>query len=677
MGSSEVTREIYWNIPSILVILHYAIFLGASAIFLFGVYKHYRLWRLGQPAHRFNNYPQRIWKFFVYVILQRGVLRRFPGGLIHGLIFFGFATLYVGTLLVLVEADLGIKFLHGPFYEYFSVIMDLAGLAVILGLVLAFIRRYVIRSKDLDNTFDDLVSLALIMVILITGFLMEGFRINMTELNTNPEWMIYSPAGTFTAWLLRGMNLTDSAVKELHTIIWFVHSTLVVGFIAYIPFSKLWHIFSSPLNIFFSKDEHKGNLPKIDIENAESFGVNTLKDFTWKDLLDLDACTQCGRCQTNCPTHVSEKPLSPKKLILDLKNHLFKEGRKLQHGKPNEKSTGSAHPEYLAGTVISDDTIWACTTCHNCSDQCPVLIEQMDKIMELRRYLVLSESKFPTEVTNMFKNMETNGNPWPVGWEQRSNWTKGLEVPVLGEAKKETDLLFWVGCAGATDDRNIKVAQALVNIFKKAGVDFAIMGNEERCCGDPARRIGNEYLFQMLAEENIEKLKKLKFKRIITYCPHCYNTLKNEYRQFGGEFEVIHHSEFLKELIQTNRLKMNKPLKQTVTYHDSCYLGRYNNIYQPPREILNRIPGVTLKEMKRCQANSFCCGGGGGRMWMEEKLGQRINQIRTQEAIDIKAQIIGTACPYCLTMLSDGIKEKEASGIQAQDLAELVNEAME
>ncbi|MEK7449415.1 MAG: (Fe-S)-binding protein [Planctomycetota bacterium] len=668
----ELSREIYWNIPRFLIALHYGLFIIASVIFALGVFRHYKLWRMGKPSPQFNHYLARTWKFIVYVFLQRGVLRRTAGGIIHGLIFYGFLLLYIGTLLVLAQADLGIVFLYGTFYLYFSLVLDLAGLAFILGLGLAFVRRYIIGSRDLDNIFDDIATIFLFTSIALTGFLLEGLRLNVTEWNINPALMDWSPFGKLTAWLTIALGLTEPTIKQSHSIIWFIHSSLVLILIGYIPFSKLWHIFSGPLNIFFSPrwtGEHPGTLPKIDIENTDSFGVGTLKDFTWKDLLDFDACTRCGRCQTNCPTHVSDKPLSPKKLIIDFKNHWLKEGKKNIQGKSNSG--------YIAGSVITDDSIWACTTCRNCVEQCPVLIEQMNKILELRRYLVLSESRFPAEIKTMFKNMETNGNPWPVSWDQRSNWAKNLDIAVLNEQKKETDLLFWVGCAGATDDRNIKVTQALVNILKKSKIDFAILGNEERCCGDPARRIGNEYLFQMLAQENIATLKKYKFNRILTYCPHCYNTLKNEYHQFESDFEVIHHSELLAELLLSEKLPLSKPLKQTITYHDSCYLGRYNNIYKQPRQVLAQIPGVTLKEMKRHQVNSFCCGGGGGRMWLEEKLGTRINQIRTQEAIDSQARIIGTACPYCLTMLSDGIKEKEATGLAAKDLAELVNEAME
>jgi Fe-S oxidoreductase len=384
---------------------------------------------------------------------------------------------------------------------------------------------------------------------------------------------------------------------------------------------------------------------------------------------------RCGRCRAECPTDLSEKPLSPRQLITDLKTHF-------ESINPKDKNQ-----EYkvLCENVITDDTVWACTTCRYCQSHCPVFIEHVNKILELRRNLVLSESRFPAELKSIFKNLETNGNPWPLGWDQRMKWAEGLNLKVLSEASPKTEYLLWVGCAGATDDRNMKVAKALVNILQKAGVDFAVLGNEEKCCGDPAQRLGNEYLFQMIVQENIEILKKYQFKQIITICPHCFNTLKNEYPEVVKVVQkdatftipIIHHAQFIKQLIDEGKLKVKGGLTDTVTYHDSCYLGRYNQIYNEPRAVLKSIGTLKVKEMKRHKLESFCCGAGGGRMWMEEKLGKRINQMRTVEAEKTGANVVATACPYCLTMISDGIKEKGFNEkMKAKDIGEIVNESL-
>ncbi|MBI4713048.1 MAG: 4Fe-4S dicluster domain-containing protein, partial [Planctomycetes bacterium] len=525
--------------------------------------------------------------------------------------------------------------------------------------------RFVIRPKELESRTEDWIILGLISVIVITGFLLEGFRMSVTELSITQKY--WSPAGWLTAHFVRQISLN---VASLYPFVWFTHSTLVIIFIAYIPFSKLAHIFFGPLNIFFTSLDHKGTLKRLDLEHSERFGVSGLGDFSWKDLMDVDTCVRCGRCETGCPTYLSEKPLTPKKFINEIKDELTVAG-------PAGKVT-----EPLCERVVTSDEIWVCTTCGFCREACPLLIEQPPKILELRRNLVLSESRFPAEVKTIFKNMETNGNPWAVSWDKRADWIKGLDVKILNEGDK-TDILLWVGCAGATDDRNTKVATALVKILQKSGVDFAILGNAEKCCGDPARRIGNEYLYETIALENIELLKKYHFRQILTYCPHCYNTLKNEYHQLDGDFDIAHHSEFILGLINAGKLNITPELKSKITYHDSCYLGRYNNIYDAPRRVLGST-GADIKEMPRRRRDSFCCGAGGGRMWMEEKLGKRINRIRTEEARKTLGpnspdNIIATACPYCLTMLEDGIKETSTEAgapVKARDIGEIIAESL-
>jgi len=402
------------------------------------------------------------------------------------------------------------------------------------------------------------------------------------------------------------------------------------------------------------------------MENQETFGVSKAEEFTWRQLLDADACTRCGRCQDNCPAHLSEKPLSPKKLIQDLKTNLLLSAKALQKENPDEQRKN------LIGESISEDELWACTTCLACQESCPVFVEQVQKVVDLRRYLVLMEAKFPQEITPMFKNLETNYNPWAFGFASRGDWAKDLEVKLLSE-DKNVDILFWVGCSGSYDDRNKKVSQALVKILRAANINFGILGQEEKCCGEPARRMGNEYLGQMLIQENIEILKNYGVKKILFACPHGYNTFKNEYPQFGGEYQVYHHTDFILDLIQSGKIKITKKIDENITYHDSCYLGRYNDIYDSPREILKRILEGKIKEMERRREKSFCCGAGGGRMWMEENLGKRINQLRVKQAQETEAKTIASACPYCLTMLSDGIKEIGLEEkLEVNDIAELV-----
>ncbi|MFA5793775.1 MAG: (Fe-S)-binding protein [Candidatus Brocadiia bacterium] len=669
------SREIYWNIPKILVGIHYALFAVAVVVFMIGIFWRIRLWRLGDKENRLDNLITRFWRLVIFAGFQYRILKRIYQAIMHSGIFYGLAVLYIGTLLVLVQADLGIIFLKGPFYQGFSLVMDLAGVGLVAGLMMALFRRYVLRPPELwaanmAQKFDDLFIILLLLVIAATGFVLQGFRMEMTEIPGQVWFRYWSPIGLVSGELFDFIGLHKDALTW-HPILWFVHSTLVLVFIAYFPYSKIFHVFTAPANIFLSKLTPKGQFKHIDLENTEKFGVAKINDFSWKHLLDLDACTRCGRCDTGCPTNLSQKPLKPKKLVLDLKNELNRQ----------VKLTGSKvvkEPEPLLDKTVTSDEIWACTTCHYCQSNCPVFIEHTDKVVELRRNLVLAESNFPAELKSMFKNIEVNGNPWPVGWEKRSDWCKGLDVKILNAGEK-CDVLLWVGCAGATDDRNTKVATALVKLLKAAGVDFAILGNAEKCCGDPARQSGNEYLYQMRAMENIETLKGRKFNRILTYCPHCYHTIKNEYPQLDksfGDINIIHHSQLLLDLVNNDQLKLKAGVADEVVYHDSCYLGRYNDIYCQPREVLLSA-GVKLREMSRRKEGSFCCGAGGGRMWMEEKLGKRINQIRAKEAMDSISQgIIATACPYCLTMIGDGVKElsvESSSGnVRVLDIAEVL-----
>jgi Fe-S oxidoreductase len=441
----------------------------------------------------------------------------------------------------------------------------------------------------------------------------------------------------------------------------------------FISRSSLQHLFLSALNVYFRPLKHRGGLREIpNFEEAETYGVSEIKEFTWKQLLDLEACTRCGRCQDHCPAHLTEKPLNPKKVIQDLRSHLLTKGGAIlpSSSPPDAESTP------LVEKVILEDTLWSCTGCLNCYEQCPVFISGYDKIIDMRRSIVLMESRYPAEVRDVFRAMERKGNPWGVERNLRADWAQDLGVKALSQ-DPEVEWLYFPGCFKGFDDRNKKVAISLVKILQKGGVKFGILGPEEGCCGDPARRIGNEYLFRILAEKNIETFNKYKVKKILTTCPHCYNTLKHEYSPLGGQYEVIHQTQLIKDLLDQGKIPLKEQASLTLTYHDSCVLGRYNEMYDLPRQILSTLPGTRLKEMERSYRKSFCCGGGGGRMWMEEHLGKRINEARVEQALTLDPNVIATACPYCLTMMEDGLKAKgKEEAVKVFDIAELVEKSM-
>lgn len=659
----EPTREIFWNVGNANLAV-YVLSLIAVIILILGIRKRVKLWSLGQPEKRNDQVWKRIKSVLWFGLGHGRTFKELYPGIFHFILFWGFVILLLGTTLIFLQEDVFSPifhyfFLQGHFYLWFSLILDLFGGLAIIGVLLALYRRYVIKPEGLDNLLDDAATLILLLVILVTGFLVEGFRIA----SDFPEFERWSVFGWATAMSIDSVGLAGAPSLVWHRILWWIHFAFATIFIVYIAYSKLLHILASSLTQFFRSLTPRGALKPIpDMENQETFGVSRVEEFTWRQLLDADGCTRCGRCQDNCPAYLTEKPLSPKKIIQDLKSNLGQ--------------TSGSRPA-LIGESIAEDELWACTTCFACQEACPVFVEQVGTIVDMRRHLVLMEAKFPQEVTQVFRNMETNYNPWAIGFATRADWAKDLAVKTLAEGKK-VDLLYWVGCAGSFDDRNKKVSRAVVKILQTAGVSFGILGTEEYCCGETARRIGNEYLAQILIEKNIETLKKYEVKRILTTCPHGYNTFKNEYPLFGAEFEMIHHTEFIRDLIKNGKLRIKKEIKEKLVYHDSCYLGRYNDIYDSPREVIGEIAKEEILEMERRKNKGFCCGAGGGRMWMEETLGKRINQMRVQQAKESGAGSIITACPYCLTMLSDGIKEINLEeSMNALDLAEVVEMALD
>ncbi len=496
------------------------------------------------------------------------------------------------------------------------------------------------------------------------------------------------PGAFLTPWLgvtFINSGLSPATLGHLQVASYFAHAFLILGFLNFLPYGKHFHIVTAIPNVFLKNEKPYGQLTKIDMtdETRTSFGVGRVEDFTWKNYFDWFSCTECGRCTAQCPATNSGKPLNPKELTINLREFLFNKSNKLvdsvegTYDGPKDE-TGLIPDEHaLIGekSGITHDVLWACTSCRACEEACPVFIEYVQEIVDMRRHLVLMEGAFPAELQTVFQNMERNGNPWGIGFNERANWAKDLQIPTLAE-NANVEYLYFVGCAGAFDDKNKKVTQALAGLMKKAGVSFGILGQEEKCNGDSARRLGNEYLAQSLIQENVATFNKYNVKKVIASCPHCFNTIQNEYPQFGGNFEVIHHADLLNELVKDGILKPVKAIDKTVTYHDSCYLGRYNDIYDAPRELLEAIPGLTVVEMEHSKDTGRCCGAGGGRMWMEEKIGRRVNQMRLEDALQTKASTVATACPFCKIMLTDAINETKTTGMGSQDIVELLAESV-
>ena len=469
-----------------------------------------------------------------------------------------------------------------------------------------------------------------------------------------------------------GLGLGEGAANVLHGTFWWIHLSIILGFAIYIPFSKHMHMVAAPLNAYFRSLEPRGAMDPIDLENTERFGAGRVQDFTWKQLLDGYACAVCGRCTDVCPANATGKILSPMHIVENLKEHM------VSIGYQGARNPEHVEPKPLIGDAIPEQAVWDCVSCGACMEECPVVVEHVPTIMDLRRHLVLEESKAPEGAMNALLSLEHRGHPWRGTTYSRTDWAEGLDVPTLAQ-NPEAEILFWVGCTGALEQRSQAVARSMAKVLKRAGVDFAILGDEETCTGDPARRMGNEYLYQILAQQNIETLNRYQVKKVVTICPHCFNTMRNEYPSFGGNFEVLHYSQFVDELITQGRVKPVKTMDVTVAYHDSCFLGRHNGIYDQPRNIAKAIPGLTLVEMApRCRERGFCCGAGGGHMWVEESQGTRINHARTDHFLETDADMVGVSCPFCLQMMEEGIQSKGKDGEkQSKDVLEILSDSLE
>jgi len=652
-----------------LAIFHYAFYIRVVKLVL-----------QGKDVARFDQPLVRLKGALLISLGQQKVLQRVKygdyAGIGHAIIFWGFLTFMLSYGIFIFAASV-----KGGFPEWlltetgvrvYSSYLDILSAILLVVLAWAFVRRWVIKPSrlrfDLTRHSDALIIVLLIGGLMASTLLTHAFFV--TEGHTGPEADVF--IGKALGQMFADWGVGESAANTLHGLFWWIHLGIILVFTVYIPFTKHMHMFAAPVNAFFRSLEPKGALDLMDLENTEKFGAGRVQDFTWKQLLDGYACAVCGRCSDACPANLTGKQLSPMHIVEGIKDHMVAIGHQ------GERNADHVEPSPLLEGVISESSIWDCLNCGACIEECPVTVEHIPTIMDMRRYLVLEESKAPESAMNALLSLEQRGHPWRGTQYSRTDWADGLEVPTLAE-KPDAEVLFWVGCTPALEQRSQAIARSMAKVLKAAKVDFAILGDEETCTGDPARRMGNEYLFQILAQQNIDTMNGYNVSKVVTTCPHCFNTMKNEYPQLGGNFEVLHYSQFVDQLIKDGSIKPLKMMDVTMAYHDSCFLGRHNGVYDEPREVAKAIPGLKLIEIgSRCRERGFCCGAGGGHMWIEESQGERVNHARTDQFLDTEANTVGVSCPFCVQMMTEGIQSKGLdSEKEAKDVLEILADSLE
>lgn len=645
----------------------------AFCLFSYNINKIISFLKLGRKLDRSGEVFKRIKKVITVGFAQSKILREPAPGFMHAFIFWGFLTLLTAVLETFIQgfySSFSLTIL-GPVSKIIFIFQDVFCLLVVISVLYALIRRFVTHPKRLQgdgHTNKD----ATIILLLILGVIISMIGVNAAKVSVEPDKISYFKFYFFSS--LFTPLFTSESVKIFYPLFWWAHVIIILFFLNYLPYSKHFHVIASLPNVYLSKQGPQTlDTEEINFNDENVFlGAGDFEQLSWKSLLDGYTCTECGRCTAACPASITGKPLSPRKIIMNIRDRVNEKAKYLIKGA--EIPQNISNNKLVSNNFITDEELWACTSCMACVKECPVNIEHVNPIVDMRRYLVQSESRFPGELTTVFSNMENNGAPWAFPQSDRLKWAEGITVP-LASNKKEFDILYWVGCAGAFDTRYQKVARAMAQILNSAKIDYAVLGTQEKCNGDSARRLGNEFLSQNLIKQNIETLKQYKFNRILVTCPHCLQMLGNEYEAFAGEYEVVHHSKYITELIENSKISIENSAKinKKITYHDSCYLGRYNDIYKEPRDLLNKVNAGPQVEMKRSGDKGLCCGAGGGRMWMEEKIGKKVNIERTEEALSLNPDIISTACPFCMTMLSDGVKEKgKQEEVSVKDFVEIV-----
>ena len=687
---TDAGREVFFNVEQPWAV--YVLLASLVGLLVYGFGRHATLWAVGKPTPGLlREIPARTRNAIKLGIGQEKVLRDPYAGVMHLCIFSSIIVLTFVTAQVAIDDDTRLSFLHGPYYLFFSFYGDLFGLIGLIGVGMALYRRYFDDFHRIrwDERLEDHAIIWGLGLILVSGFLVEALRVSVTELNgfvledgsaldAQPGWARWSFVSWGIAQALDVFDLSQAQRLAGHTWLWWGHIGLAFSWLGLLVFTRLDHMFFAPVNAYFLRTDSPGRLSRIEnIEEQEVFGVGQIQDFTWKQLFELDACVRCGRCTEVCPADLAGQPLSPMHLIQDLKAHLTEVGPEVQRVGNLGGDVRAVAKQAMVGDVIKGETLWACRTCGACVQECPVMIEHVPTIVDMRRYLVMDEARVPASAQTVLENIEQRGHPWRGTTLTRESWMEGLgDVPVFDGSQ---DYLYWVGCSGALVERNLPVTQAVFRLLRESGASFGVMGQEETCNGDPARRLGNEYLFQILAEQLVETFKAKNVQRVITNCPHCFNTFKNEYPQFDGHFEVLHHTEFLERALADGSLRPQYSLDASVTYHDSCYLGRMNGVYDAPRQIIELVPGVELTEMRRSRSKGLCCGAGGGNMWLEEVGERRVNHVRTEEAVGTGASEVVSNCPFCIQMFEDGvpaIQPEEEGRIRPFDIAELLERSV-